>query len=111
VAESWDSFCKKAVGDTKNATGQTKSFKDIKLKTVYNLSNPRLVSTHFGKRIIVTVTETGPKGESEDRWCFPRLYNRFVDADGEIKEDKIPVKIGFTSRYPDPYEFKVIFSK
>ena len=109
----WEQFEETAIQVNKTAaTGVTKSFRDIELKTVYNIKNPRLVQTQYGPRVIVTVAEVISKkkeGQEEDRWCFPRLFDLFVEETApkkyKLKEKNVPFQIGFTSRYPQNYDF------
>lgn len=114
----WEQFEETSIQVTKTAaTGVTKSFKDIELKTVYNIKNPRLVNTQYGSRVIVTVAPLLTKkkeGPEEDRWCFPRLFELFTDEISpktyRIKEHRVPIQIGFTSKYPDSYDFSCKFN-
>lgn len=104
---SWADFKAGASENRDVVCGQTKSFRDIELKTVYEVTDARIVQTTFGTRVIVTIAEKGKPETSHDRWAFPRLGKLFTyESTGDLKlPNQWPKLIGFESRYPDPYKF------
>lgn len=105
---NWASFKKAATAsDTPSTAGssETKSFASIKLNTIYEVQDARIVETVFGKRVVLTISDVH-KNAPHDRWCFPRLARLFRTDDWELKpQHEWPTKIGFDSVYPGPYRF------
>lgn len=105
---NFDEFLENSVEDSRPATGHTKKFKDIKLKTVYTVVGRRVVDTKFGPKLILSIQEgdEGGEGPITEHWTFPRLECLFMDKEGSLYDmNDCPYLIGFTSRYPNPYKF------
>lgn len=110
---NWSSFKREATtsgGSAHSGTSETKSFASIKLKTIYEIQDARIVETVYGKRVVVTISEVH-KNNPHDRWCFPRLGALFMCKDGLKPQKDWPTKIGFDSAFPNPYVFHTVSKK